>query len=101
MNELNLDFIYTVLKDKYALILTNAFSLNAGFLIDCKVLYGQSSSAKFYLYHDGAMAIFDIENNEGTLADHWHPENTAEAMQNVVDFMEENCEFDGCSMENI
>ena len=99
MNNLDLSCIYQNLKDKYSLVLTNAFSLDAGFLVDCQVLFGQSSHTKFYLYHDGEMAILDIENKEGTLADHWHPDDTQEALQMVVDFMEETCEFDWLPIE--
>lgn len=99
MDGLDLSLIYQQLKGKYHLELTNAFSLNAGFLKDFQVLFGQSSHNKFYLYDDGMIAIFDIENLAGTLADHWHPDNTQEAMQMVVDFMEETCEFDWLPIE--
>lgn len=99
MGDLDLESIYDQLKDKYDLVLTNAFSLNAGFLVDHQVLFGKSDVAKFYLYYDNIMAIFDIENNEGTSGDHWHPDNTSEALQNVIDFMEGNCKFDWYPME--
>ena len=94
MDSLDLPLIYQHFKDKYNLELTNALSLNAGFRKDFQVLFGQSPQNRFYLYHDGVIAIFDIENHAGTLADHWHPDNTQEAMQMVVDFMEDTCEFD-------
>ena len=94
MDNIDLILIYQQLKDRYNLKLTNAFSLNAGFREDFQVLFGQSAKNKFYLYHDDVIAIFDIENQAGTLADHWHPDNAQEAMQMVVDFMEDTCEFD-------
>lgn len=94
MDNLDLMQVYQQLKDRYNLKLTNAFALNAGFRNDFQVLFGQSPQNKFYLYHDGVIAIFDIENLQGTLADHWHPDNTQEAIQMVIDFMEETCEFD-------
>ena len=81
------------------MVLTNAFSLNADFRKDFQVLFGQSLENKFYLYHDGVGAIFDIENLHGTLADHWHPNSTDEAIQMVIDFMEDLCEFDWCPIE--
>ena len=99
MDNIDLFLIYQQLKDRYNLKLTNAFSLDAGFLVDCQVLFGQSAHNKFYLYHDGVMAILDIENKEGTMADHWHPDNTQEALQMVVEFMEETCEFDWWPIE--
>ena len=99
MNNPDLQVVYDQLKDRYDLSLTNAFSLNAGFRVDCQVLFGQSSQNKFYLYCDGTPAVFDIENHEGTAADHWHPSNTREAIQNVIDFMEGTCEFDWYPVE--
>ena len=99
MDNIDLFLIYRQLKDRYNLKLTNAFSLNAEFREDFQVLFGQSAKNKFYLYHDGVIAIFDIENQAGTLADHWHPDNTQEAMQMVVDFMEDTCEFDWWPIE--
>lgn len=101
MDNVDLTLVCQQLKDRYNLELTNAFSLNAGFRKNFQVLFGQSSQNKFYLYDDGNIAIFDIENQEGTLADHWHPSNTQEAMQMVIDFMEDTCEFDWCSIEQI
>ena len=94
MDNLDLNLIYQQLKDKYDLALTNAFSLNAGFRKDFQVLFGQTSQNKFFLYHDGEVAIFDIENQAGTLADHWHPDDTQEALEMIIDFMEDTCEFD-------
>lgn len=99
MDNLDLMQIYQQLKNRYNLELTNAFSLNAGFRKDFQVLFGQSSQNKFYLYHDGAIAIFDIENLQGTFADHWHPDNTQQAIQMVIDFMEDTCEFDWLPIE--
>ena len=99
MDHLDLDLIYRQLKDRYPLVLTNAFSLNAGFRKDFQVLFGQSSQNRFYLYFDGVISIFDIENQAGTLADHWHPDDTQEAMQMVIEFMEDTCEFDWWPIE--
>lgn len=101
MDNLDLAFIYQQLKDRYDLALTNAFSLNAGFREDFQVLFGQSPNNMFYLYHDGLLAVFDIQNKAGTLADHWHPDNTQEALEMVVDFMEETCEFDWWEIEKV
>lgn len=94
MVKLDLNLLYHQLKDKYALVLTNALSLNAGFRTDCQVLFGKSSQNIFYLYNDGNLAIFEIENQEGTLCDHWHPSDIQEATQMIIDFMEDTCEFD-------
>lgn len=99
MNALDLKFIYEQLKDRYDLIVTNGFAINAGFTVDCQVLFGQSDAAKFWLYHDGELAVFETENLEGTAADHWHPEDTQEALQNVIAFMEGTCEFDWFPIE--
>lgn len=94
MNGVELQAVYDQLKNRCELTLTNAFSLNSGFRVDCPVLFGQTAREKFYLYLDGDLAVFDIENQEGTAADHWHPGDTREAIQNVIDFLEGSCEFD-------
>lgn len=99
MDNVDLILIYQRLKNRYNLELTNGFSLNAGFRTDCQVLFGQSSQNKFYLYDHGNMAVFDIENQKGTLADHRHPSNTQEAMQMVTDFMENTFEYDWWPIE--
>ena len=47
-----LQTLYDHLIDKYNLLLTNTFSLNAGFKSDFQVLYGESKLGKFYLFSE-------------------------------------------------
>ena len=88
MNKLNLGFIYDQLKDKYDLELTSGLALDARFGWDMGVLTGKSVLGRFYLYDNGANIILDYDTEEGIAHRHWHPEDTAEALNYVVAFME-------------
>ena len=87
-----LEILYAQLKDKYDLLLTNTFSLNAGFKVDFQVLYGESRIGKFYLFSEyfvdgdyGFNFSVDFPNGEGT---HWHPRTKEQALEDVIAFME-------------
>ena len=100
MEKHDLDIIYEQLKGEYDLLLTNSFSLNAGFAIDVKVLYGESTFGKLYLYKDDDEDdefVFSVvfakpkkrtwfmPKENGT---HWHPQSVEQALKDVVAFMD-------------
>ena len=85
---LNLKYIYDQLKDKYGLELTTGLALDAGFGWDMEVLTGKSILGRFYLYDEGCHYILNYDTDEGIANEHWHPDDTAEALELVVAFME-------------
>ena len=88
MEQNDLEFIYEQLKDKYDLVLTNAFALNAGFHADIRVLTGKSLLGIFYLYKDADPEfILEVDCSDGARA-HWHPDSREDALQDVFDFMD-------------
>ena len=105
MKNYDLEFIYNQLKDKYDLVLTNTFALNAGYEIDVPVLCGSSALGRFELYKEDANweeFVFTVEfatpkkhkghhsSEQGT---HWHPQSLEEAMTDVIAFMEGTHQF--------
>ena len=85
---LNLKYIYDQLKDKYDLELTTGLALDAGFGWDMEVLTGKSFLGRFYLYDEGCHYILNYDTEEGIANKHWHPQDTTEALELVVAFME-------------
>ena len=92
-----LEILYEQLKGKYDLLLTNTFSLNAGFDVDFHVICGKSKLGKFYLFPDYFVDgdcwftfSVDLPNGEYT---HWHPNSVEQAMKDVVAFMEGNADW--------
>ena len=89
----NLQAIYDALKDQYPLILTNTFSLPEGkkdYGEDFEVLLGKSPAGQFFLYDDRLYIVFDVDKADGSYT-HWHPADTAEAMEDVRLFMQGIC----------
>ena len=87
----NIDFIYSKLKDKYNLTLTNTLSLDEGFTIDVPVICGSSCIGRFWLYkEDDELFVFSIEyagkvgNDRYT---HGHPYDSESATKYIEDFM--------------
>ena len=98
MEKHDLDIIYEQLKDKFDLLLTNTFSLDAGYSIDVKVLCGTSVLGTFNLYKeddDWDEFVFSVTYAEPKkdLASpfdkytHWHPRTIEQATNDVVAFM--------------
>lgn len=100
MDNNDLEFIYEQLKDKYDLLLTNTFSLNAGYTIDVPVLCGKSVLGRFELYKeddDCDEFVFTVEfaipkklrwflpEEKYT---HCHPQTQEQALEDVIAFME-------------
>ena len=87
-NTLNLKYIYDQLIDKYDLELTTGLALDAGFSWDMEVLTGKSILGRFYLYDEGCHYILNYDTEKGIANKHWHPGDTAEALELVAAFME-------------
>ena len=97
----DIQFIYNRLKDKHALILTNAGALKEmGFTIDVPILYGESKLGKFWLYAEEPHScdctfVFDVEYEKRTwfrkrlvkCFTHWHPRSIEQAIDDVDKFM--------------
>ena len=87
---LDLKSIYNLLNGKYELTLTTGLTLDAGFGWDLEVLTGKCKAGQFFLYDEGFGAIFDYNDPNGTISNkHWHPADNQEAIQYVIDFMED------------
>jgi len=85
--------VYEKLKDRFPLTLTHAYALENGeadYDGDYVMVCGSSSVGSFQLYDDGLYAVFDVEKADGSYA-HWHPANTAEALEDVIAFMQGIC----------
>ena len=105
MKNSDLEFIYNQLKDKYDLVLTNTFALNAGYEIDVPVLCGSSALGRFELYkedEDWDEFVFTVEfaapkKLRWSLAEekytHWHPQTKEHALEDVIAFMEGTHKF--------
>ena len=106
MNDIEL--IYDKVKDKYNLLLTNAFALDEGFEWDVPIIYGKSPSGKFWLYADedvpdphGLEFVFSVEYEKRTLFrkrlvkchTHWHPQSIEDALDDVDKFMTGELDF--------
>lgn len=85
--------VYEQLKDRYDLILTNTFSLDEGFTEDCPIIVGKAHGQLIELYTDGGMFILDIMDTEQTQGTHWHPNDVAAAVDDIVEFMEGRCDY--------
>lgn len=88
----DLERIYQQLSDRYDLLLTNTFALDAGYTIDVMVLCGKSAKGRFHLYKesdDSDMFVFSVEYPEGKGYTHWHPYGVEQAISDVISFMEE------------
>lgn len=97
MENHDLEFIYKKLKDKYDLVLTNAFALDAGFDTDIQLLTGESVLGKFYLYIEYFMGgdyhfVFSVDLLNETYT-HWHPQTKEQALEDVIAFMEGTLKF--------
>ena len=90
MITLDLKPIYEQLKDRYDLTLTTGLAVDAGFGWDLPVLTGKSGKDTFYLYDNGANIILDYDTEKGLSDNHWHPADKEEAVQLVIEFMEEH-----------
>ena len=74
------------LKDRYSVTVAMEPDDNQ----EIPVLSGESSAGRFGVYDNGLDIIFDIYRPDGSYT-HWHPEDMAEAMEAICQFMEGIC----------
>lgn len=86
--------VYGLLKDTYSLTLTNTIALDDGFTIDCPIIVGKAHGKMLYLYdEDDGCFVLDVMNEEKTKGTHWHPWDVADAVADVITFMEGGEEY--------
>ncbi|MBQ2952046.1 MAG: hypothetical protein IJE07_00655 [Clostridia bacterium] len=85
--------VHAQLKDRYDLALTNAFSVDDGFSVDCPILVGKAHGQELWLYEDGGDFILDVMDAAHTRGTHWHPDSVAEAVRDVAEFMEGRADY--------
>lgn len=86
----NLKHIYDLLRNRYPLILTNAFAVDDGFTEDVPIIVGKNASAAFWLYEYDGDLVFSYEVPGQPYHDHAHPQSVEETVQAVIDFMQSN-----------
>ena len=86
--------VYAQLKDKCDLILTTTAALNEGFTIDCPILVAKAQGQILELYSDGDMFVLDVMDAEQTKGTHWHPYDVDAAVEDIVEFMEGNSDYE-------
>lgn len=90
---LDVKAVYEALKDRFPLTLTHAFALENGeedYDGDYVMVCGTSCAGTFQLYDNGLYGVFDVEKTGGGYA-HWHPDDVAEAVEDVIAFMQGVC----------
>ena len=86
--------VYNQLKDRYALVLTTTDALNEGFTVDCPIIVGLAHGQKIELYEDGGMFVLDVMDEAQTKGTHWHPLDTEAAIDDIVEFMAGNTDYE-------
>lgn len=90
---LDVKAVFEILKDRFPLELTHAFALENGeadYDKDYAMVCGTSSAGTFQLYDNGLYGIFDVDKAAGGYT-HWHPSYVAEAVEDVIAFMQGVC----------
>ncbi len=90
---LDVTAVYEILKDRFPLTLTHAFALENGeadYDEDYVMVCGSSTAGNFQLYDDGLHGVFDVDKADGSYT-HWHPYYVAEAVEDVIAFMQGVC----------
>ena len=73
--------------------LTSAYALENGkedYDEDYVMVCGTSSAGAFQLYDNGLNGVFDVDKADGRHS-HWHPCYVAEAVEDVIAFMQGVC----------
>lgn len=89
----DLKAIYEQLKDRYELMLTNTFTLDEGFTVDCPILVGKAHGQIIQLYLDCEMFVLDVIDEAQTKGTHWHPNDVEGAVDDIVEFMEGKSDY--------
>ena len=85
--------VYKELESRYDLLLTNSFSLNEGFTIDCPVIVGKAHGQIIELYECDGDFVLDVMDEEQTMGTHWHPNDVEDAVNDIVEFMEGKSDY--------
>ena len=85
--------VYTMLKNRYPLLMTTAFALDEGFTVDCPVLVGKAHGQIMELYEDSGMFILDVMDEQQTKGTHWHPNDIESAVDDIVEFMDGKSDY--------
>ena len=91
--KLDTNEVYEKTKCQYPVVLTSSYALENGkadWEKDFPIVCGESPAGKFFLYDNGLDIIFDVDKADGSYM-HWHPVDTAEAINDVMRFMEGIC----------
>ena len=72
--------VYKAIESRYDLLLTNSFSLNEGFTIDCPVIVGKAHGQIIELYECDGDFVLDVMDEEQTMGTHWHPNDVEDAV---------------------
>lgn len=94
LTENDVKAVYEALKDRYDLILTNAFSLDEGYSEDCLVLVGKAHGQIIELYEWGGDFVLDVMDAEQTKGTHWHPNDVESAASYIVEFMDGKSDYE-------
>lgn len=92
--------VYEQLKDRYELILTTASALDEGFTVDCPVIVGKAHGQIVELYEYGGDFVLDVLDSKHTKGTHWHPNNAARAIADIVEFMEGKSDYQFSPFKN-
>lgn len=89
---LDVQAVYALVKDRFALKLTHAFALENGeadYDADFAMLCGTSPAGSFQLYDNGLYGVFQVQCSDGSES-HCHPGDIAEAVDEIIQFMQKN-----------
>lgn len=90
---LDVTAVYETLKERFPLTLTSAYALENGsedYDGDYVMVCGTSSVGTFQLYDNHLHGVFDVDLADGSYT-HWHPYDVAEAVEDVIAFMQGVC----------
>ena len=91
--KLDTNEVYEKINGRYPVVLTSTYALEDGredWEENFPIVCGESSVGKFFLYDNGLDIVFDVEKADGSYM-HWHPVDTAEAINDAMQFMEGIC----------
>ena len=85
--------VYEQLKDTYALVFTTTSALDEGFTVDFPIIVGKSHSQIIELYECDGDFVLDVMDDKKTKGTHWHPNDVAGAIDDIVKFMEGKSDY--------
>lgn len=85
--------VYERLKDRYALTLTNTFSVDDGFSDDRPILTAEAHGRILWLYEWDGEFVLDVMDAWHTQGTHWHPEDAERAVRDIIEFMNGTADY--------